>query len=160
MRYLKYFEDLEENTQMGITEEEIKECFYDLEDEGWKISVDFKKKFSIDRKKVTKQNITDLLMPGSFEFDLIPYLSVNISRPEMHSRVIKIDDIEFVNKITVELTDTNIYKGCIGLLSSRLEDYNLFMCKEKIEVRDNGRFGSQIKILIYRKSDENYTVTC
>lgn len=129
MRYLKYFESSEENTQMGITTEEVKECFYDLSDEDWVVNVRF--------YKTLRQNGNTL---GTLE--LIPLIEIKIHKklPE------KVYAPELMN-----LKDSEVYKGCMGLLNGRLSEYDLGIEFDKVEPMMNG---SQIKILIYRKSDK------
>ncbi len=129
MKYLKYFESSEENTQMGITTEEVKECFYDLSDEGWVVNVRF--------YKTLRQNGNTL---GTLE--LIPLIEIRIHKKSPE----KVYTPELMN-----LQGSEVYKGCMGLLNGRLSEYDLGIEFDKIEPMMNG---SQIKILIYRKSDK------
>lgn len=147
MKYLRFFEGVED-TQMGITTDEIQECFYDLIDEGWIVNVRFAKKLSnakIDREK------------GGMIMDLIPYLQIKIHK-------------EHVNKFThtrmIELELSAPYKECVSKLRDRLDEHNLVVVNNpkynshigQIEQLPNGGF--EIFILIYRKSDENYKSIC
>lgn len=140
MRYLKHFEGLQ-NTQMGITTDEIKECFYDLSDEGWDVNIRFSKRMM--NAKVIREE-------GRISMDLIPSIEVKIhkkSRPNgtpINSSIVELQDLQ----------ETDTYKHCMSLFSGRLDEYDLFISVEAVQRIVSG--GSQIYILIYRKLDENY----
>ena len=138
MRHLKYFENSSkiELNQFNIIPEEIRECFYDIEDEGdWSIIVKFV-------KKLTNSSIDKSI--GTISMSLIPVIELKIyKKPPL-----KISAVEMQ-----EFKKSEIYKNCINLLNGRLLDNNLFIKTDVIENISNG--GSQIFILIYRKSDEN-----
>jgi hypothetical protein len=136
MRYLKYFESSEENTQMGITTDEVKECFYDLSDEGWVVNVRFSKRMM--NAKVDS-------LAGKISMDLIPSIEIKIHK--------KFPEKVFTQEL-MGLQESEVYKGCVELLNGRLSEYDLFIEFDKIE-RVQHTDGSQIFILIYRKSDEN-----
>ena len=143
MKYLKFFED-KEDTQMGITADEVKECFYDLSDEGWSVVVRFAKKLrnaKLDREK------------GGMIMELLPYLEIKIHKG-------------FANKILgpdlIRLEQSGLYKDCISKLRGRLDEHDLVVINNPKYNSNMGQVvqlpngGFQIYILIYRKSDENY----
>lgn len=136
MNYIKYFEGVED-TQMGISSDEIRECFYDLSDEKeWTIIIRFAKK--LYNTKVNKEK-------GEVSMYLLPYLEIKIYKmlPEKSS-VVEMQ----------ELKESELFKGCLESLLGRLNEHNLFIRNNQVERMVSG--GSQIFILIYRKSDENY----
>jgi len=144
MKYLKFFEGVKENTQMGITTEEVKECFYDLTDEGWIVNVRFAKKLS--NAKLDKEK-------GGMIMDLLPYLEIKIHKGHVN---------KFTHSRMIQLELSEVYKECISKLNGRLDEHDLVVVNNpkynshtgQIEQLPNGGF--QIYILIYRKSDENY----
>lgn len=149
MRYLKHFESFEDNTQMGITTDEVKECFYDLSDEGWDIRTRFAKKM-FNSKGIPQHFDTNTKPQGKINLELIPYLEIKIhkkSRPNgtpINSSIVELQDLQ----------ETDTYKHCMSLFSGRLDEYDLFISVEAVQRIVSG--GSQIYILIYRKLDENY----
>lgn len=145
MKYLKFFEGVED-TQMGISTDEVKECFYDLTDEGWTVVVKFDKKLK-SQKNDNKPGMTEILM------DLIPFLEIKIHKGHVN----KISDTELIR-----LEQSELYKDCISKLKGRIDEHGLVVINNpkynhscgQVEQLPNGGF--QIFILIYRKSDENY----
>lgn len=143
MIYLKHFENFE-NTQMGITEDEIKECFYDLSDDGWVVAVKFDKKMK--SSKLNKAELIYKAKSSSIEdifMDLIPFIGVKIHK--------KFPEKSFTQEL-MDLQESKTYKSCVGSLLGRLEEHELLIDHDKIERLPDG--GCQIFILICRKSDE------
>jgi len=140
MRHLKTFESESASDRLGIDINDVKECFYDLSDNGWVINTRFAKR--LRNAKVEKGvNKWD----GVVSMDLVPYLEIRIH-------------MKFPLRVSVmtlqELQEKDTYKDCITQLKGILNDHDLFISQEKVERIKSG--GSQIYILIYRKSDENY----
>jgi hypothetical protein len=78
--------------------------------------------------------------------DLIPMIEIRIHK--------KFPEKVFSQELT-ELQESEVYKGCVELLSGRLSEYDLYINFDRIERTPQGGDGSQIFILIYRKSDKN-----
>ncbi len=146
MKYLKYFEATEDPDMIRITTDEIKECFYDLEDEGWVIRVESRKKMFHARDVIKTGN--------NFTASVIPYIEVRITKTFNEPRLgKKLKLYRDPSKEAKDLSESEEFKGCLGCLNSRLEEHNLFIKSNKV---DGMIDGSKISILIYRKSDENY----
>lgn len=146
MKYLKIFEG-SKNSLMDIYSDDIKECFYDLSDNGWVINTRFAKKMFSSKGKFSFQKVSN----GEMDLELLPYIEVKIHkkfRPNgtpVNSSVTELQDLQ----------ESILYKECMNIFKSVLDEHGLFISQEKVERLSSG--GSQIYILIYRKSDENYT---
>jgi len=139
MRYLKAFES-NASDRLGIDINDVKECFYDLSDNGWVINTRFAK-----RLKNAKVDKGVNKWAGVVSMDLVPYLEIRIH-------------MKFPLRVSImtlqELQESDSYKDCMSLLNGFLNDHELFIEQEKVERIKSG--GSQIYILIYRKLDQNY----
>lgn len=139
MRYLKAFES-NASDRLGIDINDVKECFYDLSDNGWVINTRFAK-----RLKNAKVDKGVNKWAGVVSMDLVPYLEIRIH-------------MKFPLRVSImtlqELQESDSYKDCMSLLNWFLNDHELFIEQEKVERIKSG--GSQIYILIYRKLDQNY----
>jgi hypothetical protein len=136
MKWLKLFESFEDYSQWGITPDDIKECLYEIEDEGWDVNVKFDKKMMSDM--VNKEN-------SEFEFDIVPCIEIKIIR-YYNTYTNNIEESKELEKL--KLSET--YKDFMHHLLGVLQDGNLYIKEEKVEFIKSEEGGSQIFILILK----------
>lgn len=129
MKHLKsFFENNEESSINGVYIDDIKEMFFDIEDEGYSVEV---KLVNVFVNKAT-QNETG---PRIFKFELRPQVQVIIrkgSNIDQYSQML--NDAEL-------LFNSDLFRECIEVAKSRLAEYNL-------EVSEINKQFSSIKIVI------------
>jgi hypothetical protein len=140
MKYLKTFENSEEEIEFGVTPEDIKYLFTDISDNGWKVDVRFLKKL-FDFRRLS-DNDSDL------KFGLIPYIKVSISKPTPVEQRFNRSEWKEIQELNAYINSEE-YKEIIEVVSLRLDELGLYINKQAPENR-------QFNILIYRKTDENY----
>ena len=115
MKYLKTFfennEEIDYLEKYGLYPEDVKDMFYDLEELGYTVSVNFS-------EKLIQKSTTD----KTFEFNLEPYVLVTIrkkSHEGMSQRMVQLD--------IQSLFDSQEFKSITDIVNSRLSDYGLIM---------------------------------
>ena len=132
MKFLKKYEAFDfKNEGILIADEEVEECFDELKDDDWIVRIKYDSKFVSHKVDKTEA-----------KFYFIPFLQIRILKILMKQ-----------SENYQKLMDSNEYKEAIARLKDRLEEYDHFIGTEQIERITGG--GSQINILIYRKTDEN-----
>ncbi len=139
MRRIKLFESYNEYSQYGISPEDVKECFYEIEDNEWDVKIIFDKKMMSG--KVDRSNST-------MSFELIPFIEIKILK-WYNTFMSNIEESEELFK----LKHSEVYKDSMVHLNGILDEAGLYIKEEKIEAIKSSEGGSQIFILIYRKTD-------
>ena len=138
MKYLKTFESSEE-TEFGVTPEDIEYLFTDISDNGWQVDVSFLKKL-FDFKGTDKSIFK--------KFSLIPYIQVSISKPTPHEQRFNRSPWNESQELQ-SFTESDEFKEIIEVASLRLDELELYI--QKLSYVNN-----TFNILIYRKTDQNY----
>jgi hypothetical protein len=130
MKYIKYFESINsDNPDLGISLDEIEECFYEMSDSGWIIKVKFDLK--LFNSKIDKEK-------SIFIMDKIPFIEILIIMKKGES--------------CQELLNSDIYYESISRLEDRLKNANLYIKSQRVHkagplLPDR----SQIVILVSKK---------
>lgn len=149
MTHLKLFESEDSfwqkfKSEIGISEEEIKDYFYDIVDDGWSINVRFTSKL-FDFKTYHHGEVT---------MGRIPYIKIEIWK---HLDA----TLSSTNLVLRELESSDKFKRCLEGLENRIEESGMFIPKPLVgllKVKSNGITidGNRLVIFIYRRQDEKY----
>lgn len=133
MKHLKkFYENTEEDFQLyGIKPEEVKDMFYDIQDEGWTIRVNFS-------KKLFQHKYSDIFNKDDVQLGLRPYIEVRIKR--LLERATTRERLE---KEMTELTHSDLFKETISVANDRLKTYGW-------EMKDIKKDYDYISISIYK----------
>jgi hypothetical protein len=138
MKYLKTFENSEEEIEFGVTPEDIEYLFTDISDNGWMVDVRFLRKL-FDYKHTDKPIL---------KFALIPYMVVSISKPTSVEQRFSRSPWNEAQELQ-SFVESDEFKEIIEVASLRLDELGLYIEKQSY-------VNNTFNILIYRKTDQNY----
>jgi hypothetical protein len=145
MKYLNKFESNDihieslkmNQSEFGITPDEIKYLFTDISDNGWTVNAQSLKKL--------KELVYDESKNSILNFYLIPYIQVSINKTTPFEQRFNRSEWKETQELK-SFTESDEFKEIIEVISLRLNDLGYYINKQVIE-------NKQLNILIYRKTD-------
>lgn len=122
MKYIKsIFENSEEDyiTNYGLTPDDIKDMFVDIQDEGYIVSTNFS-------KKLFQWNVTGEFQKGDMKFGLQPVIQVRVKKQPMTSRQSWILELS-------RFLESDLFKETISVAKERLKGFGWKIKDVKIE---------------------------
>lgn len=147
MKYLKTFESNDihieslkmNQSEFGITPDEIKYLFTDISDNGWTVNAQSLKKL--------KELVYDESKNSILNFYLIPYIQVSINKTTPFEQRFNRSEWKETQELK-SFTESDEFKEIIEVISLRLDESELYI--QKLSYVNN-----TFNILIYRKTDQN-----
>lgn len=129
MKYLRYYESDDNYELYGISPEEIKFMFVDLEDLGWNIFIRF-------NKRLHQLDFGTEFSKGDIKLGLVPSIELRVKHNNPFGKT-----TNSISRELLELINSDIFKETIEVSNDRLQEYNW---KIKSIVKEN----DYIKILL------------
>lgn len=122
MKYIKsIFENSEEDyiSNYGLTPDDIKDMFVDIQDEGYIVSTNFS-------KKLFQWDVTGEFQEGDMKFGLQPVIQVRIKKQPTTSRQTWILELS-------RFLESDLFRETISVAKERLEGFGWLIKDVKIE---------------------------
>lgn len=143
MKYLKY---ITESSNFPVSLEELKDFFWDIEENGWTVRPLFRERL------FRASEMTDILTLRKMSLMYVRiFKSYNQDQRFDYSKFKRVQDLENLKK-------SDLYKQTIEVVSNRLKDFGLFISSDEI---DSSTFqGSdlvvELIIIIAREEDKEF----
>ena len=137
MKYLKY---ITESSNFPISLEELKDFFWDIEENGWVVQPLFRERL------FRASEMTDILTIKKMSLMyVIIFKSYNQDQRFYYSKFKRSQDLENLKK-------SDLYKQTIEVVSNRLKDFGLFISSDEID----SSTVVELIIIITREEDKEF----